>query len=60
MRNSTGRRSAQYFTLSLRDHLADTPAKGEKAELTANQWSPLTVGRLASVIAVAEAKIRAA
>ncbi|MES1148733.1 MAG: HAMP domain-containing methyl-accepting chemotaxis protein, partial [Bradyrhizobium guangdongense] len=48
----------QYLTL--RDRLADTLAKGEKAELTANQWSPLTVGRLAAAVAVAEAALDAA
>ncbi|WP_027530186.1 methyl-accepting chemotaxis protein [Bradyrhizobium sp. WSM3983] len=46
--------------LSLRDRLADTLAKGEKAELTANQWSPLTVGRMASAVAVAEGALDAA
>ncbi|WP_445218225.1 methyl-accepting chemotaxis protein [Bradyrhizobium sp. Pa8] len=45
----------QYLTL--RDRLADTLVKGEKAEMTANQWSPLTVGRLASAVAVAEAAL---
>ncbi|MCP1760076.1 methyl-accepting chemotaxis protein [Bradyrhizobium japonicum] len=48
----------QYLTL--RDRLADTLAKGEKAEMTANQWSPLTVGRMASAVAVAEAALDAA
>ncbi|MEY9526375.1 hypothetical protein ABIF70_007516 [Bradyrhizobium japonicum] len=48
----------QYLTL--RDRLADTLVKGEKAELTANQWSPLTVGRMASAVAVAEAALDAA
>src|SRR6478735_816852 len=48
----------QYLTL--RDRLADTLVKGEKAELTANQWSPLTVGRLAAAVNVAEAALDAA
>ena len=48
----------QYLTL--RDRLADTLVKGEKAEMTANQWSPLTVGRLSSAVAVAEAALDAA
>ncbi|UPT86583.1 methyl-accepting chemotaxis protein [Bradyrhizobium barranii subsp. apii] len=48
----------QYLTL--RDRLADTLVKGEKAEMTANQWSPLTVGRMASAVAVAEAALDAA
>ncbi|KYG97296.1 methyl-accepting chemotaxis protein [Bradyrhizobium sp. DOA1] len=46
--------------LALRDRLADTLVKGEKAEMTANQWSPFTVGRLASAVAVAEAALDAA
>ncbi|MBR0902386.1 methyl-accepting chemotaxis protein [Bradyrhizobium liaoningense] len=46
--------------LELRDRLADTLVKGEKAEMTANQWSPLTVGRLAGAVAVAEAALDAA
>jgi methyl-accepting chemotaxis protein len=46
--------------LSLRDRLADALVKGEKAEMTANQWSPLTVGRMASAVAVAEAALDAA
>jgi methyl-accepting chemotaxis protein len=48
----------QYLTL--RDRLADTLVKGEKAEMTANQWSPVTVGRLASAVAVAEGALEAA
>jgi methyl-accepting chemotaxis protein len=46
--------------LELRDRLADALVKGEKAEMTANQWSPLTVGRMASAVAVAEAALDAA
>ena len=46
--------------LALRDRLADTLVKGEKAEMTANQWSPVTVGRLSSAVAVAEAALDAA
>ena len=46
--------------LALRDRLADALVKGEKAEMTANQWSPLTVGRMASAVAVAEAALDAA
>ncbi|AMA60478.1 methyl-accepting chemotaxis protein [Bradyrhizobium sp. CCGE-LA001] len=46
--------------LALRDRLADTLANGEKAEMTANQWTPVTVGRLASAVAVAEAALDAA
>ncbi|MGX4769310.1 methyl-accepting chemotaxis protein [Bradyrhizobium guangdongense] len=46
--------------LGLRDRLADALVKGEKAEMTANQWSPLTVGRMASAVSVAEAALDAA
>jgi methyl-accepting chemotaxis protein len=46
--------------LQLRDRLADALVKGEKAEMTANQWSPLTVGRMGSAVAVAEAALDAA
>ena len=46
--------------LALRDRLADALVKGEKAEMTANQWSPITVGRMASAVAVAEAALDAA
>jgi len=46
--------------LALRDRLADALVKGEKPEMTANQWSPLTVGHMASAVAVAEAALDAA
>jgi methyl-accepting chemotaxis protein len=46
--------------LALRDRLADALVKGEKAEMTANQWSPITVGRMASAVTVAEAALDAA
>ncbi|MGY4431350.1 methyl-accepting chemotaxis protein [Bradyrhizobium sp. F1.13.1] len=46
--------------LALRDRLADGLVKGEKPEMTANQWSPLTVGRMASAVAVAEGALDAA
>ncbi|MGY4627732.1 methyl-accepting chemotaxis protein [Bradyrhizobium sp. USDA 4486] len=46
--------------LALRDRLANTLANGEKAELTANQWTPVTVGRLAGAVAVAETALDAA
>ncbi|WP_409190714.1 methyl-accepting chemotaxis protein [Bradyrhizobium sp. RDM4] len=54
---------AAYFEppyLALRDRLADALVKGEKSEMTANQWSPLTVGRMASAVAVAEGALDAA
>ncbi len=46
--------------LELRERLLDTLTKGEKAELTANQWSPITVGRLSAAVGVAEAALEAA
>ncbi|MBR1087335.1 methyl-accepting chemotaxis protein [Bradyrhizobium manausense] len=54
----TGYFEPQY--LALRDRLADALVKGEKVEMTANQWSPITVGRMASAVAVAEAALDAA
>jgi methyl-accepting chemotaxis protein len=48
----------QYLTL--RDRLIATLANGEKPELTANQWTPVTVGRLAAAVSVAEAALDAA
>jgi methyl-accepting chemotaxis protein len=49
---------AEY--LALRDRLLNTLIAGEKAELTANQWSPVTVGRLGAAVGVAEAALDAA
>jgi methyl-accepting chemotaxis protein len=46
--------------LALRDRLLATLMAGEKPELTANQWSPITVGRLASAVKVAEGALEAA
>jgi methyl-accepting chemotaxis protein len=46
--------------LALRERLLTVLVAGEKAELTANQWSPITVGRLASAVKVAEAALDAA
>jgi methyl-accepting chemotaxis protein len=62
---STAMSEAQtaYFDpqyLALRDRLANALVKGEKPELTANQWSPITVGRMASAVKVAEAALDAA
>jgi methyl-accepting chemotaxis protein len=54
---------AAYFDqqyLSLRGRLVDALTKGEKAEMTANQWSPVTVGRMASAVTVAEGALEAA
>jgi methyl-accepting chemotaxis protein len=50
--------------LALRDRIANALVSGEKAEITASQWSPITVGRMGSAVTVAEhaleeAKIRA-
>ena len=46
--------------LELRDRLINVLAAGEKPELTANQWTPLTVGRLAAAVNVAEGALDAA
>jgi methyl-accepting chemotaxis protein len=46
--------------LSLRDRLVTALITGEKTEMTADQWSPFTVGRLAAAVGVAEAALDAA
>jgi len=46
--------------LKLRDSLATQLAAGEKPNITANQWSPITVGRMAAAVKVAEAALEAA
>ncbi|QAU44986.1 methyl-accepting chemotaxis protein [Bradyrhizobium guangzhouense] len=46
--------------LALRDRLVGALANGEKAEMTANQWTPVTVGRLSAAVAVAETALDAA
>jgi methyl-accepting chemotaxis protein len=46
--------------LALRDRLLAALLAGEKPEVTANQWSPITVGRLAAAVAVAERALDAA
>ncbi|MEN3350456.1 MAG: hypothetical protein V7632_4091 [Bradyrhizobium sp.] len=56
--NKTAYFEPQYLTL--RDRLLDTLAAGGKPELTANQWTPLTVGRLAAAVGVAEGALDAA
>jgi methyl-accepting chemotaxis protein len=45
---------------SLRDRLSNALVAGEKAEMTANQWSPITVGRMGAAVTVAEAALDAA
>ncbi len=42
---------------ALRDRLVKAALAGEKPELTPNQWSPITVGRLAAAVSVAEAAL---
>jgi methyl-accepting chemotaxis protein len=56
--NKTAYFEPQY--VELRDRLLNALATGEKPELTANQWSPLTVGRLAAAVGVADAALDAA
>jgi methyl-accepting chemotaxis protein len=54
---------AAYFApdyTATRDRILATLVKGEPAEMTANQWSPYTVGRLAAIVGVAEAALDAA
>ena len=46
--------------VALRDRLLAALLAGEKPELTSNQWTPLTVGRLASMLVVAESALDAA
>ena len=46
--------------LSLRDRLLTQISAGEKPELNANQWTPVTVGRLGAAVTVAEAALDAA
>ena len=46
--------------LALRDRLLTALVAGEKPELTANQWSPLTVARLSAAVGVADAALAAA
>jgi methyl-accepting chemotaxis protein len=46
--------------LALRERLLTQVASGEKAEMTANQWTPITVGRLSAAVGVAESALDAA
>jgi methyl-accepting chemotaxis protein len=46
--------------LKLRDSLAATLAAGGKPDITANQWSPITVPRMGTAVKVAEAALDAA
>jgi methyl-accepting chemotaxis protein len=46
--------------IALRDRLLTATLAGEKPELTANQWAPITVGRLAAAVGVADAALDAA
>lgn len=46
--------------LALRDRLLTALIAGEKPELTANAWSPVTVGRLSAAVNVAETALDAA
>ena len=52
-----------YFDLqyvALRDRLADALTRGEKPEMTGDQWSPHSVARLNTAVAVADAALEAA
>lgn len=46
--------------LGLRDRLLNAALTGEKPEMTASQWSPATVARLAAAVVVAERALDAA
>ena len=46
--------------LALRDRLLTALIAGEKPELSANAWSPITVGRMGSAVTVAERALEAA
>jgi methyl-accepting chemotaxis protein len=54
----TGYFEPQY--LELRERLIKALLAGEKAEMTANQWSPITVGRMGTAVGVAEAALDSA
>jgi methyl-accepting chemotaxis protein len=56
--NKTAYFDTQY--VALRDRLIAALAKGDKPEVTANEWSPLTVGRLAAAVSVADAALESA
>jgi methyl-accepting chemotaxis protein len=56
--NKTAYFEPQY--LELRERLLKALTEGGKPELTANQWSPITVGRLSAAVGVAEAALDAA
>src|SRR5258708_28436909 len=46
--------------LALRDRIANALVAGEKAEINASQWSPITVGRMATAVTVAESALEQA
>jgi methyl-accepting chemotaxis protein len=46
--------------LALRERLFGALVSGSKPELTANQWTPITVGRMGSAVKLAEAALDAA
>src|SRR5258708_10381008 len=56
--NKTAYFESEY--VALRDRLVTTLMSGGKPELTANQWTPITVGRLSAAVKVAEAALAAA
>jgi methyl-accepting chemotaxis protein len=46
--------------IATRDRMLDALIDGTKPEMTGNQWSPLTVGRMTTLVGVAEAALDAA
>src|SRR5262249_13489523 len=58
----TATKSGYFYApyAGLRARLVKAALAGEKTELTVNQWSPVTVERLATAVGVAEAALDAA
>jgi methyl-accepting chemotaxis protein len=57
---ATDANKSAYFDpqyTALRDRLVEALAAGTKPEMVANEWSPLTVGRLGAAVAVADAAL---
>jgi methyl-accepting chemotaxis protein len=61
--NAIAATKTAYFEpqyLGLRDRLANAAMAGEKLEITASQWTPITVGRMGAAVTVAERALEAA
>ena len=58
--DAISRNKSAYFDpqyVDLRDRLMNSLASGEKPEMVANDWSPLSVARLGAAVGVAEAAL---